>query len=63
MQTTNPIRFDVMIGISRPTRVFQRVTREDADARAAAIGYRVNWNSARMIGNATAEVSMTRAPR
>ena len=61
MQPTHPTRFDVMLGISYPTRVFQRVTREQADASADAIGYRINWASARMIGNATAEVSMVRA--
>ena len=55
------ILFDGMIGISFPTRVFQRVTREEANARAQAIGYRVNWDSARMIGNCTAEVSIVRA--
>lgn len=54
------VLFDVMVGISYPARVFQRVTRDEANARAAVIGYQIAWDSVRMIGVSTAEVRMVR---
>ena len=54
------IRFDVMRGDHYPVRFLQRVTREQADTTALLYGYRIDWNTIRMIGITTAEVNMVR---
>lgn len=61
MNFQNPaLRFDAMRGITYPHRIAQRVTKAELELRARALGLLIDWNSMRMLGHTTAEVTLTK---
>ena len=61
MPKTHPdIRFDAIVGGNYPFRIAQRVTRSKLEEIAARMGRRIAWGTMNMIGNTTAEVTLTK---
>ena len=54
------IRFDAIVGESFPFRIAQRVTPDALEEIAARLGRRIAWNTMYMMGNTTAEVTLTK---
>ena len=54
------MRFDAMRGVCYPYRMTQRVTLAELERHADLLGMRINWDSMRLIGLSTAEVTLTK---
>ena len=54
------IRFDAIVGENFPFRIAQRITKSKLEEIAARLGRRIAWNTIHMIGNTTAEVTLTK---
>ena len=54
------IRFDAIRGTARPYRLTQRATLADLERIASDLGLTIAWQTMRMIGLTTAEVTLTR---
>ena len=61
MTKTHPdIRFDVLLGTNWPHRIAQRVTLDALEEIAARLNRRIAWQGMHLIGNTTAEVTLTK---
>jgi len=54
------IRFDAIIGENFPFRIAQRITKSKLEEIAARMDRRIVWGTMNMIGNTTAEVTLTK---